>query len=55
MKYEKSVITMTLPWLDFLVYSLGNCVDDTCTDTGLSISLSNVIGWVSRMVLVLCG
>ena len=32
---ERSVITMTLQ-LDYLVYCLDNCVDDTPTETGLS-------------------
>ena len=35
MKYEKSVITMTLHWHSFQVFSLDNCVDDTSTKTGL--------------------
>ena len=35
MKCERSVITMTLLWLDYLIYDLGNCVDDTPTETGL--------------------
>jgi hypothetical protein len=36
MKCERIVITMTILWLDYLVYCLGNCVDDTSTETGLS-------------------
>jgi len=36
MDCERSVITMTLLRLDYLVYSLGNCVDDTSTETGLT-------------------
>ena len=35
MRYERSVVTMTLLRLNYLVYSLGNCVDDTSTDTDL--------------------
>ena len=35
MKCEKSVITMTLHWHSSQVSSLGNCVDDTPTETGL--------------------
>jgi len=31
MECERSVITMTLLQLDYLVYGLGNCVDDTST------------------------
>ena len=27
---------MTLLWLDYLVYGLGNCVDDTPTEIGLT-------------------
>ena len=38
MECERSVITMTLLQLDYLVYGLGNCVDDTSTQTGLIIS-----------------
>ena len=29
MRYERSVVTMTLLRLNYLVYSLSNCVDDT--------------------------
>ena len=36
-KYEKNVIAMTLLRLDYLVYALGNCVDDTPTETGLKL------------------
>ena len=32
---ERSVITMTLYWHSSQVSSLGNCVDDTPTETGL--------------------
>ena len=35
MDCERSVIIMTLLRLDYLVYGLGNCVDDTPTETGL--------------------
>jgi len=35
MKCEKSVITMALHWHSSQVSSLGNCVDDTPTETGL--------------------
>ena len=35
MKYEKSVITMTLHWHSSQVFSFGNCVDDTPTETSL--------------------
>ena len=38
MKYERSVITMTLHWHSSQVSSLGNCVDDTTTETGLKSS-----------------
>ena len=38
MECERSVITMTLLQLDYLVYGLGNCVDDISTQTGLIIS-----------------
>ena len=37
MKYEMSVITMVLLWLDYLVYDLGNRVDDTSIKTGLKV------------------
>jgi len=37
MKYERIVITMTLHLHSSLVPSLGNCVDDTDTDTSLII------------------
>ena len=47
MKCEISVITMTLLRLDYLIYGLGNYVDDTPTETlfvwvliGISINLS---------------
>ena len=32
---ERSVITMILLRLDYLVYGLRNCVDDTSTETDL--------------------
>ena len=35
MKYEKSVITMTLHWHNFQVFNLDNYVDDTPIETGL--------------------
>jgi len=35
MKCERSVITMALHWHSSQVSSLGNCVDDTPTETGL--------------------
>jgi hypothetical protein len=35
MKYERSVITMTLHWHSSQVSSFSNCVDDTLTETGL--------------------
>ena len=35
MKYERSVITMTLHWHSSQVSSLSNYVDDTPTETGL--------------------
>ena len=38
MKYERSVITMTLHWHSFQICSLDNCVDDTPTETGLIVS-----------------
>ena len=28
---------MKLKWLDYLVYSLGNCTMKLCTETGLSV------------------
>ena len=34
MECERSVITMTLLWLDYLIYDLGNCVNDTLIKTG---------------------
>ena len=34
---QRSVITMTLIQLDYLVYNLGNCVDDITTDIDLSV------------------
>ena len=36
MKYERSVIIMTLHWHNSQVSSLGNCVDDTPTEIGLT-------------------
>ena len=33
---ERSVITMTLFWLNYLVHGLGNCADDTPTEIGLT-------------------
>ena len=36
MKCETSVITMTLHWHSYQIFSLGNCVDDTSIETGLS-------------------
>jgi len=36
MDCERSVITMKLFRLDYLVYGLGNCVDDTSTETDLN-------------------
>ena len=33
MKCERSVITMTLLRLNYLVYGLGKCIDDTPTET----------------------
>ena len=38
MKCESSVITMTLLWHDYLIPGLGNCVNDTLIETGLSIT-----------------
>ena len=35
MEYERSVITMTLLLLDYLVYGLDNYVADTPTETAL--------------------
>ena len=35
MECERSVIAITLLRLDYLVYGLGNCVDDTPTETDL--------------------
>ena len=35
MDCERSVITMTLLQLDYLVYGLGNYIDDTPIETGL--------------------
>jgi len=35
MKYEKSVITMTLHWHNSQVFSFGNCIDDTPTETDI--------------------
>ena len=35
MKYERSVITMTLHRYSSQVSNIGNCVDDTPTETGL--------------------
>ena len=37
MKHERSIIVMTLLWLDYLVHDLDNCNDDTPTETGLII------------------
>ena len=37
MKYERSVITMTLYWYGSQIFSLDNCVDDTPTESGLSV------------------
>ena len=37
MKYERSVITMTLFELDYLIHSLGNCTDDTQIETDLKL------------------
>ena len=36
MKYEMSVITMTLYWHSFQVSSLDKYIDDTTTETGLN-------------------
>ena len=36
MKYERSVITMTLHWYSFQIFSLSNYVDNTLTETGLN-------------------
>ena len=36
MKCERSVITMILHWHNSQVFSLGNCVDDTPTETAAS-------------------
>ena len=36
MKYETSVITMTLHWHNSQISILGKCVDDTPTETGLN-------------------
>ena len=33
MKCERSVITITLHWHSSQIFSLGNCVDDTPTET----------------------
>ena len=35
MKSERSVITVILLRLDYLIYGLINCVDDTPTEIGL--------------------
>ena len=35
MRYERSVVIMTLLRFNYLVYSLGNSVDDTSTETDL--------------------
>jgi len=35
MKCERSVITMTLHWHSFEVFSLGNCIEDPPTETVL--------------------
>ena len=40
MKYERSVITMTLHWHSSRVSSLDKYVDDTSTETGLRMVLS---------------
>ena len=37
MECERSVITMTLLWHDYLVSGLSNCVDDTLIETGLTV------------------
>ena len=37
MKHERSIIVMTLLWLDYLVHGLGNYDYDTPTETGLII------------------
>ena len=39
MKYESSVITMALHWHSSQVFSFDNCVDDTPTQTALSMHL----------------
>ena len=36
MECEKSVMVMILIWLDYLIHNLGNCIDDTPTETGLT-------------------
>ena len=36
MQCERSVITMTLHWHSSQIFNLGNYVDDTPTETGLS-------------------
>ena len=37
MRYERSVITVTLLQFDYLVYGLGNCDKDISTKTDLSV------------------
>ena len=47
LKCERRVITMTLHWHSSQVSSLGNCVDNTPTETSLivifSLHLSNIL------------
>ena len=47
MKCEKNVITMTLHWHSYQVYSYDNCVNNTPTKTRLS-SLRNTLGSVAK-------
>ena len=51
MKCEKSVITMTLHWYSSQVSSLGNCVDDTPTETGLSRYSCRPLGSIQQWVV----
>ena len=40
MECERNVVTITLIRLNYLVYCLGNCVDNTPTETSLRSMLS---------------
>ena len=48
MKCERSVMVMTLHWHSFQISSLGNCVDDTPTETGLRAPLAQFFGMLHR-------